>query len=92
MNNRKLNKIFYSIVPKGEDFILNLSLDSKNSKLLKDLFEKIEKEFNVDLEGEIIYGATYSNLKILIKGDLEKYKKYFYSFIELLKKNNYDDK
>ena len=90
MNN---NKILYSILKKEGEMILNISVDSRNSESLKDFYKTLEKRGNIELEGEIIHGSSYSTLKVLLEGEIEKYEDILYPFIDSIKnKNGYESR
>ena len=84
MNKRK-NRILYSIVPNGQGTILNLSVDSRNVKSLKNFYEILEKKYGKEIEGELTHSSSYSNLKIFLDEGLEKSKEIFSPFIDSLK-------
>ncbi len=86
MNKRK-NRILYSIVPTGQGTILNLSVDSRNVKSLKNFYEIFEKKYGKEIEGELTHGSSHSNLKIFLDEGLEKSKEIFSPFIDSLKKD-----
>ena len=76
----------YFIVPNGEGSILNVSVSSRNSESLKNFYETLEKESSKEIEGEIIYGSSYSSLKVFLDEGIEKYKDLFNSFVDSIKK------
>lgn len=84
--NRNKNRILYSILNKEGGTVLNISVDRRNSESLKNFYETLEKESDKDIEGEIIYGSSYSNLKVFLEGGIEKYEDLFYSFVKSIKK------
>jgi hypothetical protein len=87
------NKILYSVLKKEEEIILNISVDSKNSESLKNFYETLEKRSNAGLEGEITHGSSYSTLKVLLEGKVEKYEDILYSFVDSIKnKNGYESR
>ena len=87
------NKILYSILKKEGGIILNISIDSRNSESLKNFYETLEKKSNKELEGEIIHGSSYSTLKVLLEGEIEKYEDILYSFVDSIKnKNGYESR
>ena len=87
------NKILYSILKKEGEMILNISVDSRNSESLKDYYETLEKRVNAELEGEITHGSSYSTLKVLLEGEIEKYEDILYSFVDSIKnKNGYESR
>jgi hypothetical protein len=87
--NRNKNKILYSVVPKEGGSILNVSVDSTNSKLLKNFYETLEEKSPKDIEGEIIYGSSYSSLKVFLEGEMEKYEGSLYDLIYSIKNSRY---
>jgi hypothetical protein len=87
------NRILYSVLKKEEEIILNISVDSKNSESLKNFYETLEKRSNTELEGEITHGSSYSTLKVLLEGKVEKYEDILYSFVDSIKnKNGYESR
>ena len=90
MNNNK-NKILYSVLNKEGVTILHISVDSRNSESLKNFYETLEKRSNKELEGEITHGSSYSTLKVLLEGEIEKYEDILYPFVDSIKnKNRYE--
>jgi len=85
VNNNK-NKILYSVLNKEGVTILHISVDSRNSESLKNFYETLEEKSNKELEGEIIHGSSYSNLKVFLEEGIEKYEDLFYSFVKSIKK------
>jgi hypothetical protein len=84
--NRNKNRILYSILDKEGGMVLNISVDSRNSESLKNFYETLEEKSNKELEGEIIHGSSYSNLKVFLEEGIEKYEDLFYSFVKSIKK------
>jgi len=84
--NRNKNRILYSILDKEGGTILNISVDSRNSESLKNFYETLEEKSNKELEGEIIHGSSYSNLKVFLEEGIEKHKDLFHSFVKSIKK------
>jgi hypothetical protein len=90
VNNNK-NKILYSVLNKEGVTILHISVDSRNSESLKNFYETLEKRSNKELEGEITHGSSYSTLKVLLEGEIEKYEDILYPFVDSIKnKNRYE--
>jgi hypothetical protein len=84
--NRNKNRILYSILDKEGGTVLNISVDSRNSESLKNFYETLEEKSNKELEGEIIHGSSYSNLKVFLEEGIEKHKDLFHSFVKSIKK------
>ena len=86
--NKNKNRILYSVVPKGKGNVLSISVDPKNSNSLKNFYETLEKISNKELEGEIIYGSSYSSLRVFLEGEIKKYEDVIYPFVDSIKNKN----
>ena len=86
--NRNRNRILYSILPKEKGSILSISVDPKNSDSLKNFYEILEKRSDKELEGEIVYGSSYSSLRVFLDGEIKKYEDILYPFIDSIKNKN----
>lgn len=89
--HRNKNKIFYSILEKEGGIFLSVSVDSKNSQSLKEFYETLEKRSDIELEGEIEYGNSYSTLRVFLEGNMEKYEDVLYPFVDSIKNENYNE-
>jgi hypothetical protein len=83
--NRNKNRILYSVVPKETGSLLSISVDPKNSDLLKDFYETLVKTTGKNLEGEIIHGSSYSSLRVFLDDGIEKYSGIIYPFVDSIK-------
>jgi len=81
------NRFLYSILPKGDGAVLNISVDPRNSRELKSFFEIFQKKYTKEIDGEIIHNSTYSNLKIYLDENIEKAKNILIPFINNLKQD-----
>lgn len=86
--NRNKNRILYSILNKEGGTVLNISVDRRNSESLKNFYETLEKISDKELEGEIIYGSSYSSLKVFLEGEIKKYEDVIYPFVDSIKNKN----
>jgi hypothetical protein len=84
--NRDKNRVLYFITPREKGSILNISVDSKNSDRIKDFYNTMEREANTSIDGEIIYGSSYTTLKIFLDEDIKKYENTLMSFVTSIKK------
>lgn len=87
--NRNKNRILYTVVPKGKGNVLSISVDPKNSNSLKNFYETLEKISDKDLEGEIIYGSSYSSLRVFLEGEMKKYEDVIYPFVDSIKNKDH---
>ncbi len=84
--NRNKNRILYSVVSKDKGNILSISVDPKNSESLKNFYETLEGISDKELEGEIIYGSSYTSLRVFLEGEIKKYENLLYPFVDSIKK------